>query len=51
MKNKEIVECNHEWEEKESQFSNEFVDDVQCKKCHISGERDKKTAKVFYPVS
>ena len=44
-------ECEHEWEEIESQFSNEKYIYVKCKKCGCPGEKDLATGDVFWPAT
>lgn len=43
--------CEHEWEEIDSQFSNEKITAVRCVKCDCPGELDNKTEEVFWPAS
>ncbi len=45
-------ECEHEWQEHpDSQFSNELVTEVVCKKCGCPGQREEKTGDVFWPAT
>ncbi len=44
--------CEHEWEDKiDSQFSNEYVEDVICSRCACSGSRDRVTGIVTWPAT
>jgi len=43
--------CEHEWQELESMFSNENHTDVRCTKCGMPGERDETDGSVFWPAT
>jgi len=43
--------CQHVWDETDSQFSNELSTDVRCIKCGCSGEKDNATGEVFWPAT
>jgi hypothetical protein len=45
-------ECVHKWKAKvDSQFSNEYNEDVDCTVCGCPGDRDIKTGEVFWPAT
>ena len=46
-----LGDCEHEWEEVESMFCNEYHFEVVCIKCQIPGEQDRKTGEVFWPAT
>jgi site-specific DNA-cytosine methylase len=46
-----IMDYEHDWEEVDSQFSNESFTDVRCTKCGEVGERNEKTGGVFWPAT
>ena len=43
--------CNHEFVEIESQFSNDKFVEVKCAKCGVVGEKNVATGEVFYPAT
>jgi hypothetical protein len=43
--------CDHDWVEVESMFSNEYLTEVRCLKCGVSGERDESDGTVFWPAT
>lgn len=47
----ECFNCEHDWEEVDSQFSNERSYDVECILCGIPGEWDLKNNIVYYPCT
>lgn len=40
----------HDWQEIESQFSNEYRADVRCTKCKAPGGQDRQTGEVYWPA-
>jgi hypothetical protein len=44
-------DCEHKWEEVESQLSNEFVTEVRCKKCDCPGEMNLVSGEVYWPAT
>ena len=47
-----MFECEHEWEETySSQFTNEFVTEVYCDKCHSYGEKTNETGEIYWPCT
>ena len=51
MTEEEKPECQHEWEERDSMFSNEYFSDVRCTKCGESGQMDLSDGSVFWPAT
>jgi hypothetical protein len=43
--------CDHDWREVESMFTNEYRTEVRCAKCHVTGERDESDGSVFWPAT
>lgn len=44
-------DCQHEWKEVESQFTNDLFTDVVCVKCKCPGELNNQTKEVFFPAT
>lgn len=52
--NPDWEKCEHEWEESpfDSQFANEYVTELICKKCGCPGEIDSRNGnKVYWPAT
>lgn len=43
--------CDHDWEEYESQFTNEYHTQVRCRVCQCPGERDESDGEVTWPAT
>lgn len=44
-------DCDHDWEEIDSQFSNERFTEVRCKRCECPGQMDNRTGTVTWPAT
>jgi hypothetical protein len=47
----DLDECEHQWKEIDSQFSNENETDVRCVKCQTQGSKNNKTGNVVFPAT
>jgi len=47
----DTYEHDHNWQERDSQFTNEVETDVKCSICGMAGSRDNKTGDVWFPAT
>lgn len=47
----ECDQCDHDWEEIDSQFSSERFTEVRCKRCECPGQMDNITGAVTWPAT